>query len=183
MGKGQCRHVIWNMKMQETQQGNCNVPLEMNRSCFRKTLVEKCPKNSHFRLKQNKLKLLPWYNIPQSISFTANHFSLSRCCFYWPFIGTSSLLLFHCVLHIHLLFSFPAAKQRDNWIAPNRPPDKSISYSEFLMRSHSMACIFIFCLVSPCLIVIIIITGIVTIVLLGTMRNVVQLSLHHWNKQ
>lgn len=53
MGKVQCRHVIWNIKMQETQRGNCNFPLEMNRSCFQETLVEKCPKNSHFRLKQN----------------------------------------------------------------------------------------------------------------------------------
>lgn len=33
-------------------------------------------KNSHFPRKQKHPKRLPQYNIPQSISFTANHFSL-----------------------------------------------------------------------------------------------------------
>lgn len=37
----------------KTQQGNFNFLLEMKRSCFEKTLVEKNPKNSHFQLKQN----------------------------------------------------------------------------------------------------------------------------------
>lgn len=53
MEKVQCRHVICNTNVQESQQGNCNFPLEMNRSCFQKTLLEKCPKNSHFQRKQN----------------------------------------------------------------------------------------------------------------------------------
>lgn len=144
--EGQCSTSSWFVTSKcRKRSGETESPISNEWEIFPNDTSREMPLKLPFTSEIKQLKWLPWYNIPQSISFTANHFSLSRCCFYWPFIGSSSLLLFPCVLHIYLLFSFPAAKQRHNWIAPNRQPDKSISNSEFLRKFHSVAHIFVFC--------------------------------------
>lgn len=94
-----------------------------------------------------QLTRLHWYILPQSFTFTANHFLFHAAAFIDLFI---SLLLFHCALHLHLLPPFPAAQQTHNWIVPNRPPDKSISYSLFCLVKFY---IFMLCPVSRSLIV------------------------------
>lgn len=94
-----------------------------------------------------QLTRLHCYILPQSFTFTANHFLFHAAAFIDLFI---SLLLFHCALHFHLFPPFPAAQQTHNWIVPNRPPDKSISYSLFCLVKFY---IFMLCPVSQSLVV------------------------------
>lgn len=66
------------------------------------------------------------------------------------FLSAPAVSCYFTVLRFHLLPPFPAAQQKHNWIAPHRPPDKSISYSQFCLVKF---CIFMLCPVSRSLII------------------------------
>lgn len=62
--------------------GQLQFPIRNEYKLFQKHTSREIPEKLQFLTETKQHKWLPEYNIPQSISFTANHFSLSRCCFY-----------------------------------------------------------------------------------------------------
>lgn len=74
-----CGLVVQNIKIHKNN--NQEILISQKKRSFH----ENIPESKHFQNKTTQMDPFVCV-ITQSISFTANHFSLSRCCFYWPWL-------------------------------------------------------------------------------------------------